>query len=449
MEERILLRHDRPAPRYTSYPTAPHFTPEVDGPRYRAWLEEIDPTLPLSLYFHIPFCDTLCWFCGCNTTVVRRYDPVANYLGVLLREIEAVGKILGAGRSVRHIHFGGGSPSLLKPDDWRRLFARLAEAFTLGADAEIAIEIDPRDMPEGAVAALAEVGVNRISLGVQDFDPAVQAAINREQPFEVTAGAVEEFRAHGVTKLNMDLMYGLPKQSRAGVAEGVERAIGLAPDRVALFGYAHVPWFKAHQKLIPEKELPDAEERLGQFLAAAQCLETAGYRWIGLDHFARADDGLARAEAAGSLRRNFQGYTDDAAGALIGFGASAIGGLPQGYVQNEAHTPAYLAAIGGGGLAAARGIALSAEDVLRRRIIESLMCQLAVDLDDMCRSSEYTPGDFATEYERLEPLRRDGLVEISGARIAVTEPGRPLLRIVCAAFDTYLTREEGRHSRAV
>ncbi len=449
MEEQILHRHDRPAPRYTSYPTAPHFRPEVDAICYRAWLEELDTALPLSLYFHIPFCDTLCWFCGCNTTVVRRYAPVAHYLKRLEREIDSVAGILGPGRRVSHIHFGGGSPSLLAANDWRRLFARLHEAFAIAENAEIAVEIDPRDVPLGAVAALSQAGVNRVSFGVQDFDARVQMAINRIQPFEVTAGMVEAFRNQGVENLNIDLMYGLPGQTEAGIADNVAKTVSLAPDRVALFGYAHVPWFKAHQKLINEADLPDAEERLGQFLTAAGGLQAAGYRWIGLDHFAREADGLARAEAAGRLRRNFQGYTDDAAGALIGFGASAISGLPQGYVQNEARTPDYNAAIDTGGLAAARGVRLGAEDMLRRRIIESLMCRLSVDLDDICRGTMFSPRDFAAEHQRLEPLRQDGLVEVADGRIAVTAAGRPLLRLVCAAFDGYLTGEAEQHSRAV
>ena len=228
---------------------------------------------------------------------------------------------------------------------------------------------------------------------------------------------VAAFREKGVENLNIDLMYGLPGQTEPGIEKNVRRTVSLAPDRVALFGYAHVPWFKAHQKLIPEAELPDAAARLGQFLAAARCLEAAGYRWIGLDHFARQADGLARAEAAGRLRRNFQGYTDDAAGALIDFGASAISGLPQGYVQNEAHTPAYNAVIDAVGLAAARGVCLGVEDMLRRRIIECLMCSFSVDLDGVCRGTMFSPRDLAAEYERLEPLRRDGLIEITDGQI--------------------------------
>ena len=449
MQGQIQHRHDGPAPRYTSYPTAPHFTPDVGAKRYGAWLEALDPAEPLSLYFHIPFCDSLCWFCGCNTTVVRRYEPVARYVQKLMREIELVAGHLAGRRQVSHIHFGGGSPSLVAPEDWHCLFDRIHGFFDLAENAEIAVEIDPRDLADENIAALAEVGINRVSFGVQDFDPEVQQAINRIQPFDMTREKVKAFRAHGIKALNIDLIYGLPLQTRARIEHSVACVLELAPDRVALFGYAHVPWFKAHQKLINEEDLPDGEARLGQFFAAAGRFETAGYKWIGLDHFAQAQDGLARAHDAGRLKRNFQGYTDDPAAALLGFGASAISSLPQGYVQNIVHTPAYISAIDTDSLAAERGISISREDILRRAIIEKLMCNLAVDLDSICHVHDFQPRSFEAELGALEPLRGDGLVTIEGPLITVTEPGRPLLRVICAAFDTYLQNAEARHSRAV
>ncbi len=449
MQAHIRQRHDSPAPRYTSYPTAPHFTTGFGAERYGAWLEALDPAEPLSLYFHIPFCDSLCWFCGCNTTVVRRYEPVQRYVKKLIHEVELVAGHLAGRRRVSHIHFGGGSPSLLVPQDWHSLFDRIRAFFDLAENAEIAAEIDPRDLANENIAALAEVGINRVSFGVQDFDPEVQQAINRIQPFDMTAKKVEAFRAHGINALNIDLIYGLPLQTRARIEHSVACVIEMAPDRVALFGYAHVPWFKAHQKLIHEKDLPGGDARLGQFLAAAGCFEKAGYEWIGLDHFAQAQDGLAQAHDAGRLKRNFQGYTDDPAAALLGFGASAISSLPQGYVQNASHTPAYISAVDADTLAAERGIAISAEDILRRAIIEQLMCNLAVDLDALCDAHGFPPRPFEQELNALEALRRDGLVEIEGPHIAVTEPGRPLLRVICAAFDTYLESAAARHSRAV
>lgn len=437
-------------PRYTTnYPTAPHFTPAIGAPAYAAGLEALEPAVPLSLYFHIPFCQSLCWFCGCTTNVVRRYQPVAGYVQTLMREIAMVAGQLPARQRVSHIHFGGGSPSMLAGDDWRRLFDSIHGTFDVAEQAEIAVEIDPRNLAHETAQVLGEAGVNRASFGVQDFDPEVQQAINRVQSFEMTARAVESLRAHGIRALNIDLIYGLPKQTRAGIAHSVACVNRLKPDQVALFGYAYVPWFKPQQKLIAVHDLPDGAARLEQFLAAAACFEDAGYHWIGLDHFARPGDGLARASAAGRLKRNFQGYTDDPAGALIGFGASAISSLPHGNMQNASSTPTYLRTIAGGTLAAGRGIHLSAEDILRRAIIERLMCDLSVDLGALCRRHGIPARDFAAELESLDALRRDGMVEINRRRVTVIAPGRPLLRLVCAAFDSYLQQGEVRHSRAV
>lgn len=436
----LAQRHDVRVPRYTSYPTAPHFSGAVDSGVYRRWLGELDPGVPLSLYFHIPFCDTLCWFCGCHTTIVRNYAPVARYLDRLLAETGRVADALPARFTVSHLHWGGGSPTILTGDDWARTMTALRARFDVAADAEIAVELDPRDTTEDYVRALAAAGVNRCSLGVQDFDAEVQKAVNRIQPFETTARVVGWLRAHGVAALNLDLMYGLPHQTVARVEAMVERALELAPQRVALFGYAHVPWMKAHQTLLPEALLPDADARWAQFDAARARLLAAGFAPVGFDHFARPDDTLAR----GRPHRNFQGYTADECPVLLGLGASAIGSLPQGYTQNAAAIDAYEASMDAGGFATYRGIALSDDDRVRRAIIEALMCVLAVDLDAVA------PGrDFAAARAALAPLEADGIVRVDGARIAVTEAGRPLVRLVAAAFDAYLDRGEARHSRAV
>lgn len=446
-------KYDVKVPRYTSYPTAPHFNGSVDAARYRSWLAELDPTLPLSLYFHIPFCDEMCWFCGCYTKVVRQYQPIRDYLAVLHDEIRLVAGSLPGRFRARHLHWGGGSPTMLTPEDWTALVAVLRTTFILDADAELACELDPRETTEAYVAALAKAGVNRVSIGVQDFDPDVQAAINRRQPFAVVERVCAWLRAHGIARINLDLMYGLPHQTTAKVAAMVEHALRLAPSRVALFGYAHVPWMKSHQKLIDERALPGAGERLDQLTVAARLLAAAGYEAIGLDHFARPDDGLAVACAEGRLRRNFQGYTADDAGVLLGFGASAIGALPAGYAQNHAPLRAYADAIAHGTLPIARGIALGAADRLRRDIIEELMCTLAVDLDAVCRRHGTGLAPFADALARLQPLAADGLVVVEDARITVTAAGRPFVRLAAAAFDAYLDRgqEQGtvRHSRAV
>ncbi|MEX2649372.1 MAG: oxygen-independent coproporphyrinogen III oxidase [Alphaproteobacteria bacterium] len=448
MNDALIARCEARVPRYTSYPTAPHFGAGVDAERYRAWLGALGAR-SLSIYVHVPFCARLCWFCGCHTRVINAYEPVTRYVTTLLDEARAVSEAIGAAGPVRHVHWGGGTPTNLAPADVARLADGLRRDFAFADDAEFAVEIDPRTLTQGVVAALSEAGVNRASLGVQDFDPAVQAAINRHQSFAVTARAIEGLRRAGITRINIDLMYGLPGQTEAGVERTVDQAVGLAPDRLALFGYAHVPWLKRHQALIDAASLPDAGARFRQATAAAERLVGHGYVAIGLDHFARAQDDLAVAACTGRLRRNFQGYTTDAADALIGLGASAIGALPEGYAQNEVAVAAYAAAVKEHGLAVARGVALDDDDRLRRDAIERLMCDLAVDLDAVAGRHGRESEVFADALPALEPLVADGLVRIDGARVTVTESGRPFLRLAAAAFDRYLGAGQGRHAAAV
>lgn len=445
----IASKYDLRVPRYTSYPTAPHFGPQVGAADYREWLSALDPAEEISLYFHVPFCESLCWFCGCHTKIVRRYEPVANYLDTLFAELALVADILPARFRVRHIHWGGGSPTMLQPDDWRRGAERLNSCFDIATDAEIAVEMDPRTATEDSVAALAQVGVNRASIGVQDFDPAVQHAINRVQPFEVTARVIDWLRDHGIGNINMDLMYGLPHQTLAGVESMVEKAVSLRPSRVAVFGYAHVPWMKSHQRLIQEEALPGADDRWKQFGRISERLVAAGYVAIGLDHFALPGDSLAVAMADGRLRRNFQGYTTDPASALIGFGASAISALPQGYAQNAAPLHAWRAAIEAGQPPIARGVPVTWEDNIRRDVIERLMCDLYVDLAYVCRSNHAPPGFFSSEIEALAALAADGVVVLDGERVSVTSEGQRLVRVVAAVFDSYITEGAERHARAV
>ena len=448
MTPELAAKYATPVPRYTSYPTAPHFSPAVDDAHYRRWLTAVDPDAPLSIYLHIPFCDSLCWFCGCHTRIVNRYGPIGGYLAVLGEEIDLVAGALGAPRPVGHVHFGGGSPNIIAADDFRSLMDRLRRRFALAPGAEIAIEIDPRGMTSERVDALARAGVTRASLGVQDFDPAVQRAINRIQTFDGTAEVVRMLRGAGIGEINIDLIYGLPFQTQAGIIETVEKVLLLEPQRVAVFGYAHVPWMKRHQRLIDEAALPDAAERWRQSAAAAR-LRAAGYIAVGLDHFARADDAMARALGAGRLRRNFQGYTTDAAPGLIGLGASAIGSLAEGYAQNAVAIKTYREAIREGRFAIERGLALNDDDRLRRDIIERLMCDLVVDLGAVCGKWQASPAKFARELAALRPMEDDGLVRITGRRIRVTEEGRPLVRAVCAVFDRYLGTQGQRHSQAV
>ncbi|HUD53138.1 oxygen-independent coproporphyrinogen III oxidase, partial [Parvibaculum sp.] len=381
MRADLIERYDLRVPRYTSYPTAPHFGPAVDGARYERWLGELDPAVPLSLYLHIAYCAEMCWFCGCHTKATKRYAPIAGYLDALLQEVALVASKLPARMGLAHVHFGGGSPTVLKPADFTRMVETLREHFDVRSGAEIAIELDPRTADEHYVIAMAEAGVTRASIGVQDFNPAVQKAINRIQPFEVTERVILWLRKHGIHAINMDLCYGLPHQTVGSILETVERAASLRPARIALFGYAHVPWMKTHQKLIPEAALPDMAERWRQYEASSARLQELGYVAVGLDHFALPDDELVAAQKKGELHRNFQGYTTDAAPALIGLGASAIGALPQGYVANEIAIERYKTLVRAGRLPVTRGIAISDDDRLRRHVIERLMCDMKVDLD--------------------------------------------------------------------
>jgi oxygen-independent coproporphyrinogen-3 oxidase len=444
----LVDRHAIPVPRYTSYPTAPHFHPGITSAIYAEWLRLLPQGATLSLYFHIPYCDRLCWFCGCHTKHTLRYEPVADYLVALNAEIDWVATQLAGRGRVTAIHLGGGSPTLLTPDDLIALKQRLSDRFSIGPDAEISIEIDPNDLDDGRYDAMAEFGLTRASLGVQDFDPIVQKTINRLQSFEQTQSVVEAMRSRGVHSVNLDMLYGLPFQTETGIERTMQSALSLQPDRVALFGYAHVPWMKPHQKMIPEEALPDHHARFAQAQMAGGMLKAAGFVPIGFDHFARPEDSLARAAAEGRLRRNFQGYTDDSADALIGFGASAIGQLPQGYVQNVTATGEYQRAVLESGGAIARGIALTPDDRLRARAIAALLCDFRFERRQFADCGA-TGAALFEEARRLVEEDEDGLTEMRGETFAVTELGRPFVRTIAARFDSYLAAGTARHSIAV
>jgi oxygen-independent coproporphyrinogen III oxidase len=448
-EDPVLARYARPVPRYTSYPTAPHFAGLPDGAVYRRWLEALAPSTELSLYLHVPFCSALCLFCGCHTSVVNQPRPLAAYAASLRAEIALIAAALGRRLVIRHLHWGGGTPTLLGAADLALTMRALARHFDFAADAEIAVEIDPRTLSREMAGTLQEIGATRASLGVQDFDPVVMESVHRLQPFEVVAEAVLSLRRAGIAGINFDLMYGLPYQSEESVARTAGRALELAPDRIAVFGYAHVPWVKRHQRLLPEAALPDLNARYRQREAAARVLTEAGYIPVGFDHFARPGDALAAAAASGRLRRNFQGYTTDGAPVLIGFGASAISALPHAYVQNAPRIPEWSAAVRAGRLPAQRGIVLSAEDLLRRAVIEAIMCRLEVDL-------AATAERYGASFERLlspalAEFAEDGLIAWDGRRLRVAERGRPFLRAIAALFDAYYRPEAGlaRYSQGI
>ena len=449
MQDALVERLSAPVPRYTSYPTAPHFTENVGPEVYADWLAALGAENRLSLYAHIPYCDRLCWFCACHTKQTLRYEPVESYLKGLYADISAIGGRVSRAAPVTALHFGGGSPTLLRPDDMRALKACLAEHFTFAGDAEISVEMDPNDLDEARHDALAEIGMTRASLGIQDFDPKVQKAINRIQTFEQTRGVVEAARTRGVHSVNCDILYGLPYQTTETLAETVRAVVSLAPDRIALFGYAHVPWMKKHQTMIDEAVLPDIVERFGQMRMAAEMLVAAGYEAVGIDHFALPADRLAVAARNGTLRRNFQGYTDDQADALIGLGASAIGQLPQGYIQNMPATGEYLRRAEEGGIAAVRGYALTEEDRARAFVIERVMCDFGFSFPDVAARFPAFAGVIRAQANAFAASDRDGLCRIEGDRFLLTATGRPFARTVAAVFDAHLASGRGRHSVAV
>ncbi len=449
MNAELLKRYGGAVPRYTSYPTAPHFHEGVSAATYRDWLAALPASEPVSLYLHVPFCERMCWYCGCHTKVVNRYDPIHDYAQTLAREADLVADCVSERIQVSHLHFGGGSPTTLSGDDFALIMDRLRARFDFTEHAELAVEIDPRTMTDAMAETLATCGINRISFGIQDFNQRVQEAINRVQSFDDTRDVLEILRRHGINAVNLDLMYGLPHQSVADAERTVDLAVELNPDRFSVFGYAHVPWMKTHQKMIDESALPGAAERWDQAEAVANRLMAHGYKRVGLDHFARADDPMAKHLENGELKRNFQGYTTDQAQALIGMGASAIGSLPQGYVQNAPSLRAWRRAVEDDCFAVERGLELNPTDRLRRDIIERLMCDLQVDLAPFEAVDGAPDDNFASERARLAPMADDGLVHLSGDHVQVTEDGRAFIRTVCAVFDTYLQTGKGRHSSAV
>jgi len=436
-------------PRYTSYPTAPHFSSAVGPATYAEWLRAIPARATASLYLHVPFCRSMCWYCGCNTTVARRDEPIAVYESALRCEIDLVARHIDRRIPVSHIHFGGGTPTILTPESFGDLMGTIRHSFFVTPSAEIAIEIDPRRLSAGMIDALALGGVTRASLGVQSFDPKVQSAINRVQSFTQTADVTNSLRRAVIAGVNFDLIYGLPHQTVASCLETVRQCVELRPDRLSVFGYAHVPTFKKHQRKIDADLLPDSLERHEQASAISEALRNAGYVQVGLDHFALPGDAMAVALREGRLRRNFQGYTTDAGDVLIGFGASAISALPQGYVQNETQIRSYSEAIAGGRLATVKGYALTDDDRLRADIIERIMCDYSVDLGAICARHGLAPETMLNAAPRLNELISDGIVALDGASLAVAEHSRFLVRSVAAAFDAHLDTSRQLHSRAV
>lgn len=449
MKSTILEKYgEARLPRYTSYPTAPQFSGKVDALTYRGWLAGIPAETGVSLYLHIPFCRSMCWYCGCHTTISKKDKPIVDYLDTLRAEIQLVATKTCGPLTVDHVHFGGGTPTIMRPEEFLDLIYLLREHFAFSSRSEIAVEIDPRTLSHEMVQALGQSGVGRASLGVQSFDPVVQRAINRIQSVEQTEDAVTALRIAGVTNINFDLIYGLPHQTVSSCIRTAEQAISLRPDRFAVFGYAHIPSFKKHQRMIDEATLPNSHQRDQQAEAIATTLMAAGYRRIGLDHYALQSDELVAAQANGTLRRNFQGYTTDTCETLIGLGASAIGHMREGYIQNEVKSGLYAKRVAAGQLATAKGYELTAEDRLRAAIIERLMCDFEVDVPDICANHDFDARGLLTGNTRLDMLANDGVIDIHNGFIRVHQEQRFVIRAVAASFDAYLDQTGRTHGKA-
>lgn len=450
----LLHKYCKAGPRYTSYPTAPYFN-ESFGPAQ--WEEELrasqDQGRDISLYAHIPFCDTLCYYCGCNMIATKDYSKATSYLEVLFQEIDRVAALTNPSRKVRQLHWGGGTPTYLKPDDIRRLYAHMAGKFSLAPDAEIGCEMDPRELTHDHVRALRESGFNRLSLGVQDLDSQVQHAVNRVQPEALIREVYGWVREEGFGSVNFDLMVGLPHQTLSSFEKTLDTVIDMAPDRFAVFNYAHVPWMKKHQKLIAEDTLPQIDVRLELQKLTLEKLTAAGYVYIGMDHFARPDDELVKAQQSKTLYRNFQGYTTHKDCDILAFGASAISQTDDVYAQNSKVLSDYRGMVEAGKLPVERGLRITHEDKLRREAITQIMCDL--ELDKAAFGQQWNidfDQYFGQALEDLKEMQDDGLVVLETDKVRVTETGRVFLRNIAMAFDSYLHQQatdKPRYSKTV
>jgi oxygen-independent coproporphyrinogen-3 oxidase len=456
----LAAKYDRPGPRYTSYPPAPHFGPEVGPAETRALYTAREPDAPpLSIYLHLPFCEAMCTYCGCNVIVSRDRKIVDRDLASLLPEIDLVSGLLeGGNRKLAQLHLGGGTPTYFPPEALERIHGRIAECFDIAPDAELALEVDPCVTTPDHIRTLRRLGWHRVSMGVQDFTPEVQEAVNRVQSPELTLGLVELCRAEGFRSVNVDLMYGLPHQRLSTFQRTLDFVIEkIRPDRVSLFGYAHVPWLKAHQRKIDASTLPGRDERLALFHAGVRSFVGAGYEFIGMDHFARPEDELTRARAEGTLHRNFMGFHTHAGTDMVAMGITGIGDAQGVYVQNHAKLSRWEKAIADGELPVHRGYRRTADDEARGRIIQELMCNGRVGPAHLAPDGGDWREHYAEEAEDLAPLAKDGLIQVDAEGIRLTPLGRLFVRNVCMVFDAHLrarSREDDgtskpRYSRTV
>ncbi len=445
----LLRKYDRPGPRYTSYPTAVEFHEGFGEADYRERLARAAarPDLPLSLYAHLPFCESRCSFCACTVLITRRQDVADRYVDYLVREVAMVAPLLGKRRRVVQLHWGGGTPTFLTLEEMRTVSAAFRDHFDVAPDAEVAVEVDPRVTTGAQMELLREMGFNRISMGVQDLDPAVQRAINRVQPLEQTRALVESARRLGFRSVNLDLVYGLPLQTEAGFARTIEAVKGLRPDRLAVYSFAFVPWLKRNLRLIRTEELPPPAVKLRLYGLAREAFLAAGYRPIGMDHFALPDDELARAAAGRTLHRNFMGYTTRPAPDMVGFGMSSIGEVGGAFVQNHKRLPVYYDHLDAGRLPVHRGYALDEDDQRRRAVILALMCNFHLSVPDWERRFGRPFAEtFAAELAELRAPggpEEAGFVRTTPGAIEVTPVGTLFVRNLCMVFDRYLKTKRG------
>jgi len=444
---RNLGLFDARVPRYTSYPTAPHFASATGPADFVSWVEAIPEGAAISLYLHVPFCRRLCWFCACRTQGTSSDTPVRAYTETLLSEIALLRQHLPKGVRLARLHWGGGTPTLLEPELMRRLADAVFEMAPLAEGGEFSVEIDPNEIDSLRLDALAGAGMNRASIGVQDFDPQIQKTIGREQSYSLTRDVAMMIRDRGIGSINADILYGLPHQTRAKIADSVQKLLSLSPDRVALYGYAHVPWMSRRQQMIPSDAMPTPEERLRLFDTARALFLADGYDEIGIDHFALPDDGLAVVARTGHLRRNFQGYTDDTADTLIGLGASSISRFPQGFAQNVSATAAYTASIRAGKFSTHRGHAFVGEDLLRARIIEALMCDFRITRAELANNFDLSADRIEALLSRAVDQFGD-MVTLDETALSIPLEARPLTRMIARAFDAY-DQTKAQHSAAV
>ncbi len=451
-DKELIKKYDRPGPRYTSYPPATEFTEEINAKHYvEKLIESNKRKTPLSLYFHIPFCEQRCFYCGCNVIISHRKGIEIPYLERVYREMELVSQYIDKDRKVIQLHWGGGTPNYLEPEQIKRFFEEINKRFTIDENAEISIELDPRCLTDEQIKVIREVGFNRVSIGVQDLDPKVQKAVNRLQPYELIKSQFQKLRDAGFKSINVDLIYGLPYQTKESFERTVEKIIELNPDRIAAYSFAYIPQVKPHQQLLPKDALPSPEEKLLILEMIINKFQEAGYVYIGMDHFAKPEDELAVAQRKGELWRNFQGYTTKKGVELLGFGATSIGMLYDGYFQNYKTLREYNKAVDEGRIPVFRGYLLNEDDFIRREVVMDIMCNLGVEfkkIENMFGINFKTY--FEKELEELREMEEDGLIKVEGERIRILPVGRLLIRNVAMVFDAHLKkRKELKFSRTI